>query len=204
MIIPAEAQVVSVRLEYNMANQKTDFLDALFNYGIDIRRRRVHLRDTIDEETIQDLVKGLLLLEDQNKQPIEIHLSSFGGECYEMFAAFDIIRGMESHVTIIASGKIMSAASLIICAADERKCYPNTMFMIHEMAWETEHEKLSHHDNEIKHGQILDKMWADAMAIRTNKTAKQWLALVKGKHDRYFDAEKALDWGIIDKVIEVD
>lgn len=188
-----------------MATNKTDFLDALFSYGIDIRRRRVHIRDMIDEETIDCLVKGLLLLDDQSSEKgIEIYISSFGGDVYEMFAIFDIIRGLKSHITMIASGKIMSAASLIICAGDERKCYPNTMFMVHEMAWDTGHEKTSWHDNEIKHGVTMDKMYAEAMEQYTNKTAKQWLAMTKAKHDKYFDAKIALEWGLIDSIIEVE
>lgn len=187
-----------------MANQKTDFLDALFGYGIDIRRRRVHLRDMIDEASIQDLIKGLLLLDDQSKQPIEIYLSSEGGDCYEMFAAYDIIRGLESHVTMVLSGKIMSAAVVITCAGDDRKAYPNTKFMVHELAYEIDDAKIVDHEAALKHSVELMDTYYKCIAERTNKSAKQWKQYVKGNPDRYLTAEEALKCGIIDKIIEID
>lgn len=187
-----------------MAGNKLDFLDALFNHGIDIRRRRIHLRDMIDEETIQTLIKGLLLLEDQNKQGIEVYLSSEGGDCYEMFAAFDIIRGLESHVTMMLSGKVMSAGVVIAAAGDYRKAYPNTKFMIHELAYELDDCKIVDHEAALKHSADLMETYYKCLASRTNKTAKQWKQFVKGNPDRYLSAEEALRYGIIDKIIEVD
>ena len=187
-----------------MATNKTDFLDALFSYGIDIRRRRIHLRDIIDEASIQDLIKGLLLLDDQNKNPIEIYLSSEGGDCYEMFAAFDIIRGLESHVTMVLSGKIMSAGIVITCAGDERNAYPNTKFMVHELAYEIDDAKIVDHEAALKHSVELMDTYYKCIAERTNKTAKQWKQYIRGNPDRYLTAEEALKYGIIDKIIEVD
>ncbi|MHA2063669.1 MAG: ClpP family protease [Candidatus Thorarchaeota archaeon] len=188
-----------------MARQN-DFYSNYFDYGIDPRRKRLFLYEDIDEISIGRFIQGLVILADENTdKPIEILMSSCGGCEYEMLAAYDMMRSLvDVRIVVKAIGKIMSAAPLILAAGDERLAYPNTQFMVHE-SWYGMEERHNNARVTVAHFEAVTKLWAERMAERTNLTAKQWLALTeKTGRDKYFDAEQALKYGLIDKIIEVD
>jgi len=188
-----------------MARQN-DFYSNYFDYGIDPRRKRLFLYEDIDEISIGRFIQGLVILADEsNDNPIEILMSSCGGDEYEMLAAFDMMRSLvDVHIVVKAIGKIMSAAPLILAAGDERIAYPNTQFMVHESWYELE-ERHNNAKVTVQHYEDITKLWADKMAERTNLTAKQWIALTERTgRDKYFDAKQALKYGLIDKIIELD
>ncbi len=186
--------------------RNNDFYDNYFSYGIDPRRRRIFLDESIDEVSIGRLIQSLYVMKDESTdRPIEIVISSFGGCEYEMFAAYDVIRSLH-NVTIktIAVGKVMSAAPLILAAGDERYCYPTTQFMVHESAY----EMLERHNNAkvtVAHFEDLTKIWAEKMAERTALSAKQWLNLTERTgRDKYFGAKQALKYELVDGIIMPD
>jgi ATP-dependent Clp protease protease subunit len=188
-----------VAREYN-------FYANYFDYGLDPRRRRLFLYEDIDEISIGRFIQGLVILADENTdKPIEIIMSSCGGCEYEMLAAYDMMRSLsDAHIIVKAVGKIMSAAPLILAAGDERVAYPNTQFMVHE-SWYALEERHNAAKVTVAHYEAVTKLWAEKMAERTNLSAKQWLNLTeKTGKDKYFDAEQALKWGLIDKIIETD
>lgn len=186
--------------------RNNDFYDNYFSYGIDPRRRRIFLDEDIEEISIGRFIQSLFVMKDENTdKPIEIVISSFGGCEYGMFAAYDVIRGLTNvHVRVIAVGKVMSAAPLILAAGDESLCYPTTQFMVHESAYEM-HERHNNAKVTIAHYEDLTKLWGEKMAERTNLSAKQWLNLTEKKgRDKYFDAKQALKWGLVDGIIMPD
>jgi ATP-dependent Clp protease protease subunit len=179
------------------------FYEHYFDYGFDIRRRRLFLYGDIDENTISLFIMGLLVLAAENKdRPVEVVMSSCGGDEYEMLAAYDVMRSLQCKVIVTAVGKIMSAAPLILVAADEASCYENTRFMVHESHYTIYAERHGNARATVKEAETLEKIWASKMAERTNLTEKQWLALCRNKPDYYFDSQKALDYGLVDKIIK--
>jgi len=183
---------------------KNDFFENYFEYGIDPRRRRVFLYGDIDEDSISIFIMALVVLDSSSTdKPIEIWMSSVGGDEYEMLAAYDVIRGCKSEVHAIAVGKVMSAAPLILAAADKAKCYPSTRYMVHEGSAALE-DNSANIRSTVKEYENLTKIWADRMSRRTNLSVKQWLNLCRNKPDYYFDAEKAVTYGLIDEIIEIE
>ncbi len=185
--------------------RNNDFYGNYFDYGIDPRRRRLFLYEDIDEISIGRFIQGLIILADENSdKPIEIFMSSCGGDEYEMFAAYDMIRSLSHvHIVIKAVGKIMSATPLILAAGDERIAYPNTQFMVHE-SWYILDGRQGNNVVTVDHYKELTKLWAEKMAECTKLSAKQWFNLTeKTGRDKYFGAEQALKYGLIDKIIEI-
>lgn len=181
-----------------------NFYANYFDYGLDPRRRRLFLYEDIDEISIGRFIQGLVILADeQTDRPIEVIMSSCGGCEYEMLAAYDMMRSLSNiHIVVKAVGKIMSAAPLILAAGDERLAYPNTQFMVHE-SWYNLEERHNNARVTVAHYEAITKLWGEKMAERTSLSAKQWLALTeKTGRDKYFDAEQALKYGLIDKIIE--
>lgn len=171
-----------------------------FEYGIDLNNRRIFLCGDIEEENIEKVVKGLYLMSSNREKPIEIYISTCGGDEYEMFGLYDIIRNCENEIITIGFGKVMSAGPLILASGDTRKAFVNTWFMVHESWYSVYEQKHSEHESLSKHVRDITKMWADCMAERTNIDSSHWIKICKGT-DKYFDVQKAKELGIIDNII---
>ncbi len=178
-----------------------DWLDCYFSHGVDNRRRRIFLHDDVTEETIARFVQGMVLLADDTDTTITIYMSSLGGSMHEMFGAFDAIRACRCFVRGIAYGKIMSAALLILRACDEALAYPNVHFMSHEESWGGEYQGHSKQKIDMKYYGQMEQRWAMLMGEYTLLTAENWRKMSETGRDRYFDAEQALKWGVIDGIM---
>lgn len=184
-----------------MARIVRDWIDIYFAYGVDQANRRIFLHSDIEEDTIRQVIKGIYLLESNSKdKPIEIYVGTLGGDEYEMFGLYDVIRDCESQIITIGVGKVMSAGILILAAGDERRSFPNTSYMVHDSSWGSDPIKRYEHEKIIKHTNILRSKWSSLMRDRTGTETKIWLSMCKGP-DEYFDAKKALKLGIIDRII---
>jgi ATP-dependent Clp protease protease subunit len=127
-----------------MARINKDDIDKWFDSDIYVPTRTIWVGTnsnwSTDEESGTDwqmaerLAKGLWLL-DQTDSPITILMNNIGGDVYHMWAMYDLIKSCKSHVTIKGIGYCMSAATVILQAADERVLSPNTGFMIHYGTW---------------------------------------------------------------------
>lgn len=80
-----------------------------------------------------------LQIEYVQKHPdINIYLSSFGGNVYDMLSIYDMIRRIQHSyvVNLYCYGKVMSAATIIMLAVDKEHRFAalNTTFMIHTLS----------------------------------------------------------------------
>lgn len=190
-----------------MANHKSmSYYDTYFDRGFDIRRRRIFFtNDLVTEDDAERWMQAFLMLEaEAPEKPIEIILSTFGGSVFEALGLYDIIRASKCHVTTIGVGKIMSAGVLLISAGDERKAYPNTQFMIHEMSYELPYEKHAIIKSDVQYSEQVNNTFLQCIADRTNWSFKELKRLTHSRPDKYFTAEDALKYGLIDKIIEID
>ena len=186
-----------------MARISKDWIDAYFEYGIDVANRKVFLFDDVDSSSIGAVIKGLYLMESQdNKKPIELFVGSFGGSEYEMFALYDVCRTLVSPIHTTAIGKCMSAAPLLVAAGTtgQRYATPNTFFMVHESWEDFGAKRMDELERDVDHYKQMGSRWAELMKKHSNKPAKFWLSMCKKSGDNYFDAEQALEWGLIDHI----
>lgn len=188
-----------------------DWVDAYFQYGIDIKNRKVFLFDGVDEDSIGHVIKGLYLMEsdhtvkqikDEDYKSIELFIGSFGGSEYEMFALYDVIRTLKSPIHTTAIGKCMSAAPLLVACGEpgQRYATPNTWFMIHQSWGDWGTKDTDSIKKDIAHYGAMEKRWVELMAKHTKQPAKFWLKKSRAKGDVYFDAYKAQEYGLIDHV----
>jgi ATP-dependent protease ClpP protease subunit len=127
-----------------MARINKDDIDKWFDSDIYVPTRTIWVGTnsnwSTDEESGTDwqmaerLAKGLWLL-DQTDSPITVLMNNIGGDVYHMWAMYDLIKACKSHVTVKCVGYCMSAATVILQAADERVLSPNVGFMIHYGTW---------------------------------------------------------------------
>ena len=185
-----------------MARLAKDWIDPYLQKGIDSTNRRLMLLGEINIETAGNFVKGLKLLEAASSDPVEVMISSEGGDVYDMFGIYDVLRASKCRIRTIGFGKIMSAAILLQAAGDERYCYKNTHFMTHQAAWENPTMDFgSQHLNIVKHVMNMDIHCIKCLAAHTKLSIAKWKKISQNL-DYYFDAKKALEFGVVDQIID--
>ncbi len=121
-----------------MHNQR-DTIGEIHNYGIDIENREIYVNEYddsgesagIDHRMLQNFIKNLNFLKNQNKDPINIHLQTVGGCWYSGMGIYDAIKNSKCKTTIIGYSQVCSMGTVIMQAATKRMLTPNATFMIH-------------------------------------------------------------------------
>lgn len=135
----------------------------------------------------------------------EVHMfiNSPGGDAFSGLALADQIeRAQRRGFKIIAhaSGIIASAAVPVFAVCDERYAAPGTIFMVHEAAlwkWpgrETASDIRSQNELMI----LLRDRYIEKLVKNSKLDKDQWEALEQ--KTTWFSAEKAKEWGIVDKI----
>lgn len=188
--------------------QKKSFRHEFYQNGLYIPSRKIILgtslineTDEIDFMSTVDLLKSLLILEEESKEePVTIYLCTSGGDVYYAFAIYDIIKNCPFDVEIIAFGKCMSAGTIILQAADTRSCYSSTTFMIHGTDLTFTEEVLKAKDLEIESSESkrVNEMMLN-IYLKDMKKSKRILKQMMEK-DTFVDAQTAKKIGLIDNI----
>ena len=131
-----------------------------------------------------------------------LHINTFGGSVYDGLGIYNIIRKLSEDYKVIAycRGYIMSMGIPIILAATERYSYPDTTFMIHEIAtfdW----GKLTQIKEDIEETERLGKITNNIITNNTSITQDMLDDWFAHKKDVFMSAQQALDYKLIDKIL---
>ncbi len=180
----------------------TEELLAALEHGVDVKGRRIFLHGDAEEDSVGMAIRGLYLLADRSPDPIELYISSYGGLIDDTFALHDVTRTIKVPVHTVALGKCQSAAPLLVACGKrgERYASENTEFMAHDASVDLSQgspAQLRVQAEAVKaRVDRMDKL----LAKYTKKDVRHWRRLSASKVDRYFDADTALEWGLIDQV----
>ena len=182
--------------ETNRGERAYDIYSRLLNDRI------VFLGEDVNPHTANLVVAQLLYLANEDpKRDIKLYINSPGGSVYDGLAIIDTMDYIEPDVQTIGIGLQASmGAMLLACGAKgKRFVLPNARVMIHQPSSGTE-GKITDQEIALKEGILLKKKLAEIFAERTGKSLKQ----VERDMDRdnWMSAQEALDYGIIDGVIE--
>jgi ATP-dependent Clp protease, protease subunit len=167
--------------------------------------RDVYLIGDIEKDTARACIERLRELANDNSKPITIYINSAGGNVTDGLAIHDSIRHVVSRgleVTIIVQGMAYSMGSIVLQAATEgrRFAFPHSWIMIHEPAkwagWQSTTAAAQHLER-LK--QMQDQIYR-ILSSRSGKPLRQIIKDTK-RTDFYLDAQKALDYGLIDAVV---
>jgi ATP-dependent Clp protease protease subunit len=178
-------------------------LHVALEYGLDIKGRRVFLHGDIDGDIIGKTIRGLYLLNDLSpEQPIELYVSSYGGELDEAFALHDVTRTIEAPVHTVALGKCMSAAPLLVACGQKGKRWAseNCQFMMHDCALEIDEGSPTFITAYIEAARAQMARYAELLAKYTDKPKSHWKRFFQMRSDKFFSAEDAMEWGLIDQI----
>lgn len=186
-------------------------LDELFAYGVDIKNRRIYFGsplDGMDNESTGDFTQASIelavralhkLASDAPGKPIEIHINSYGGSPYDMLRLYDEILASPCQIKFIGSGVVMSAATWIMAACDERYLHPNTTVMVHDG---TDGFEGKHTDAQIQAAEMkrIQGVLYEIYAANSRMPKEFWEDVCQ--RDLYLSAEEAIMLGLADKIIE--
>jgi ATP-dependent Clp protease protease subunit len=169
------------------------------------RLRDVYLIGDIEKDNARSCIERLRELAHENARPITLYINSAGGNVTDGLAIHDAIRQIVSRgmeVTIVVQGMAYSMGSIVLQAASEGKrlSFPHSWIMIHEPAkwagWQSTTAAAQHLER-LK--QMQDQIYR-ILSSRSGKPLRQIIRDTK-RTDFYLDAQKALDYGLIDQVV---
>lgn len=167
-----------------------------------LKERVVFLGEDVNSATANIVIAQLLhLAYEDPKKDIKLYINSPGGSVYDGLAIIDTMNYIEPDVQTIGIGLQASMGAMLLSAGAKGKRFalPNARIMIHQPSSGTE-GKITDQEIALKEGIYLKKVLAEMMAKNTGKT----LAQVEKDMDRdnWMSAKEAVEYGIIDEVIE--
>ena len=160
------------------------------------------LGSAIDDNVANSIVAQLLFLEaeDPNKD-ISIYINSPGGSITAGMAIYDTMQFIKADVSTICTGMAASMGAFLLAAGTPGKRFalPNSEVMIHQPLGGTQGQAS---DIEI-HAKRIIRMREKLNDILAERTG-QPIDVIEADTDRdnFMSAEQAVDYGLIDKVLE--
>ncbi len=165
-----------------------------------LKDRIVMLSGEINDDMANLIVGELLFLDSQNHDDISLYINSTGGSVTAGMAIYDTMNFIKSDVSTICMGMSASMAAFLLSSGTKGKRYalPNSEVMIHQPLGGAKGQAT---EIQIAAEQIL-KTKAKINKILSSNTGKP-LEKVENdtERDYYLDADEALEYGLIDKII---
>ena len=168
-----------------------------------LKERIIFLTGQIYDEMAALICAQLLFLESEDsKKDISMYINSPGGVVTSALSILDTMRYIKCDVATLCIGQACSAGSLLLSSGTKGKRYvlPNARVMIHQPSGGAQGQAtdIEIHAREILNlRERLNKIYAD-------NTGKDIETINKAmERDRFMSAEDALEFGLVDKIIEI-
>ena len=164
-------------------------------------RRIVCLSGEVNDESCARLVSQLLVLSaDDAESDICLYINSPGGSVLAGLSVYDVMQLIPNDVVTVASGLAASMGQVLLCAGTPGKRFalPNAQVLMHEGSAGLGGVAA---DVEIQAAHLratLGRMQS-IVARHTGRSIEE-VATDMGR-DRWFDAEAALAYGFVDRVV---
>jgi ATP-dependent Clp protease protease subunit len=166
-----------------------------------LNERIVFIGTPVDDLLANLVVAQLLHLESEDAdKDISLYINSPGGSVYAGLAIYDTMQFIKPDVQTICFGVAMSMGSLLLSggAPGKRMALPNSRILIHQPSGGFEGQST---DVEI-HAREIVELRRHIDAIYARHTGQQLERVHDDMdRDRYFTAEQAREYGLIDRVI---
>ena len=165
--------------------------------------RIVMVGSPIDEEVANVVVAQLLHLEsDDPDKDISLYINSPGGDVYAGLAIYDTLTFVKPDIRTICVGVAMSMGAVLLSAGTKgkRNALPNAKILIHQV-WTGQFGGQAS-DVEIRAREVLD-LKSRVEQILADHTGQPLERVAEDTdRDHFMSAQEALEYGLIDEVIE--
>ena len=165
-----------------------------------LKDRIILLSGEIDDECANSVIAQLLYLDSLNNEEISLYINSPGGSVTSGMAIYDTMNFVKSEVSTICLGMAASMGAFLLSSGKKGKRYalPNSEIMIHQPLGGAK-------------GQATEIKIAAEQILKTKEKLNKILSENTGQdlkkveqdteRDHFLDANEALDYGLIDKII---
>src|SRR5271163_3534625 len=167
-----------------------------------LNERIIFLGTPIDDQVANLLVAQLLHLESEDPdKDISIYINSPGGSIYSGLAIYDTMKFVKPDIATMCVGVAMSMGSLLLAAGTKgkRAGLPNSRILIHQPSagFEGQSTDIEIHAREIlKLRASIDEIYASHTGLSQEQVRADM------ERDRFFTAQQALEYGLVDRVLE--
>jgi ATP-dependent Clp protease protease subunit len=165
------------------------------------KSRTVMLFGEVSDRSAADIARRLVALDAESDKPIDMIVCSPGGHLESGDAIHDMIKFIQSPVTMIGTGWVGSAATHLYLAVprERRVCTPNTRFLIHQPSGGAggQATDIAIHAKEIIKAR---ERIAQTIARETGKPYDQVLQDIE--RDRWLSAEEAIEYGLVGRIVQ--
>ncbi|HPE16633.1 MAG TPA: ATP-dependent Clp endopeptidase proteolytic subunit ClpP [Oscillospiraceae bacterium] len=180
----------------NRGERSYDIFSRLLNDRI------VFLSEEVNDTTASLVVAQLLYLEAQDPdRDIQFYINSPGGSITAGMAIYDTMQYIKADVSTICIGMCASMAAFLLAAGTKGKriALPNSEIMIHQPSGGAQGQAT---DIQIqaRRMEIIKRRMNEILAKNTGKSVEQVTA--DCERDNFMNAQEALDYGLIDKVLD--
>jgi ATP-dependent Clp protease protease subunit len=166
-----------------------------------LNERIIFIGQQIDDDIANLVVAQLIHLEsDDPDKDISVYVNSPGGSLHAGLAIYDAMQYIRNDVSTLCYGMAMSAGSLILTGGAKGKRYslPNSRILIHQPlgGFQGQSTDVEIHANEmLELRRLLDEIYSR----HTGQSPEQ--VHDDMERDRFFSAEQAVEYGLIDRII---
>ncbi|HZK48330.1 MAG TPA: ATP-dependent Clp endopeptidase proteolytic subunit ClpP [Thermoleophilia bacterium] len=167
-----------------------------------LSERIVFLGTPVNDQVANLIVAQLLHLESEDPdKDIALYVNSPGGSVYSGLAIYDTMQFIKPDVSTICIGVAMSMGALLLAGGAKGKRYvlPNSKVLIHQVSggFQGPASDIEIHAREaLSLRRRLDEILAKHSGQELEKVEKDT------ERDYFMTAQEALDYGIVDKIIE--
>lgn len=167
-------------------------------------KRAVYLWGVVDDKSAKEVVSKLLLLDaDKPGEEIKFYINSPGGVVTSGMVMYDTMKMLKSPISTICMGLAASMGSILLSGGKKGKrfIYPHGEVMIHQPSLGGFIRGVSA-DLEIQAIQTrkVKEIGAKILAENCGKTIDQ--IMKDFDRDYWMDAKEAIEYGIVDGIIE--
>ena len=164
-----------------------------------LKDRIIFLTGEINDSVASIVISELLYLDNLSNEDIHLYINSPGGSITSGMSIYDTMNFIKSKVITIGIGMTASMAAFLLSSGNIRYALPNTEVMIHQPLGGAQ-------------GQATDIKIAAERIIKLKEKLNQILAKNTNQplekiyndteRDNFLSASEALEYGLIDKIIE--
>ena len=167
-----------------------------------LKERIIMLTDEVTDTTASSVVSQLLFLEaEDSEKDIFLYINSPGGSVTAGMAIYDTMQYIKCDVNTICMGMAASMGAFLLAGGTKgkRMALPNAEIMIHQPLGGSQGQAT---EIEIAARHILKTKEKLTRIIANNCGKPYEVCLADMERDNWKSAEEALEYGLIDKIIE--
>jgi ATP-dependent Clp protease, protease subunit len=166
-----------------------------------LARRRVMLTGPVDDASANAICAQLLVLEAESDDPIALYINSPGGSVDSGFAIYDTMQTLSCTIATVCAGLAASMGQFLLCAgtAGYRYAHRHSRILMHQPHGAVQGVAT---DIAIQAEQFayMRRTMAERTAFHTGQPVER--IIEDFDRDKWFTAAEALDYGLVDEILD--